>query len=307
MRSRAKRARDFVRSPIGRRWVQAARTAFMIGVVSWLAYCLSSIGWRVVWEARPRTPWFYGIWLASYVQLPVVEALIYRAIWTVPLGQSLLPLLRKRTLNQDVLSGLGEAYLFTWAQRRLPLTDGQIAGTIKDNLISASLAAWMSLGLLVLVASPLLLARVLADRGPLVVVAGALALAVLAALGVRFRRAVFTLPPRTVLALVGVHCVRFALLVYALQVLQWWVVVPGAPLRLWIPILVVVTVVNRLPFIPARDLAGVGAVFGVLALPPEPEASIAAMLLVRTALDRGCNLALFLIGTAVHRERASRD
>lgn len=304
LRSRAQWARDFVRSATGRRWIRGVRAAFVIGVVGWLAYRFSHIGWRAVWEARPRSPWFYVIWLASYLQLAVIEALIYRAIWTVPVGESFLPLLRKRTLNQDVLSGLGEAYLFLWARRRLPITDGRIAGTIKDNLISASLGAWTSLGVLILVASPMLLTRVLADRGRVVVAAGALV--AMAALGVRFRRSVFTLPPRTVLALVGVHFARFALLVYGLQVLQWWVVVPGAALYQWIPILVVVAVVNRMPFIPARDLTGLGAVLGVLAMPPELEAPVAAMLLVRSTLDRGCNLALFLVGTARNRGRPSR-
>jgi hypothetical protein len=105
-----------------------------------------------------------------------------------------------------------------------------------------------------------------------------------------------------VLALVGVHFARFALLVYGLQVLQWWVVVPGAALYQWIPILAVVAVVNRMPFIPARDLTGLG----VLAMPPELEAPVAAMLLVRSALDRGCNLALFLVGATPNRRRPSR-
>lgn len=281
--------------------IQAARAAFVVGVVCWIVYRLSRIGWPAVWEARPWSPWFYVIWLGSYLQLAVVEALIYRAIWTVPMGESLLPLLRKRTLNQDVLSGLGEAYLFFWVRRRLPITDAEIVGTIKDNLISASLGAWTSLGLLVLVARPMLLTRALASRGPLVAASGVLV--AVAALAVRVRRSVFTLPPRTVLVLVGVHFARFALLVYALQVLQWWVVVPGAALSQWIPILVVVAVVNRTPFIPARDLTGVGAVLGVLALPPGLEAPVAAMLLVRSALDRGCNLAVFLIGTAANRRR----
>jgi hypothetical protein len=277
----------------------------VIGVVGWIAYRLSRIGWPAVWEARPWSPWFYVIWLASYLQLAVVEALIYRAIWTVPLGESLLPLLRKRTLNQDVLNGLGEAYLFFWARRRLPITDSEIVGTIKDNLISASLGAWMSLGVLILVAKPMPLTRVLVDRGQVAVAAAASVLVALAALAVRFRRTVFTLPLRTVLVLVGVHFARFALLVYALQVLQWWVVVPGAALSQWIPILLVVAVVNRMPFIPARDLTGVGAVLGVLALPPGLEAPLAAMLLVRSALDRGCNLAVFLIGAAANRQRLS--
>lgn len=56
LRSRAQWARDFVRSATGRRWIQGVRVAFVIGVVGWLAYRFSHIGWRAVWEVRPWSP-----------------------------------------------------------------------------------------------------------------------------------------------------------------------------------------------------------------------------------------------------------
>jgi hypothetical protein len=273
--------------------MRVGRVTFILGVLIWLGYELFGIGWQEVWAALPATPWFYVAWLGLYLQLPLVEALIYRALWKLPLRESLFPLLHKRTLNQDVVTLLGEAFFFAWARRRLALPDGQIAGTLKDNIIASSLAAWTAIVLLLLLTGQLLLTTVVAARDPLYLVAFAAATVLVVALGLRFRRTLLTLRPRAVLALFAVHLGRFLLLVYLLQILQWWVVVPEAPLSLWATMLVVITVVSRVPFLPARDLVGIGAILGTPIVPGMLEASVAAMLLVRTALDKLCNLALW--------------
>jgi hypothetical protein len=304
------RAATLARSAAGRRVLRAARAAFVIAVLAWLAYRLSGIGWEEVWESRPRTPWFYVAWLGLYLQLPLVEALIFRAAWGLPLRSGLLPLLQKRTLNQDVVSGLGEAFTFVWARRRLSLTDGRIAGTLKDNVIASSLASWISIVLLVLCAGNVLLEMGMAERAPLLLVITAAGTFLILALGVRFRRSLFTLPPRTVLVLTAVHFGRILLLAYLLQIVQWWVVEPAAPLRLWAVMLLVTAVVARIPFLPVRDLVGIGAVLGLMSLPDVYEATIAAMLLARSALDKLCNLAVAAIyfgGDRATRRQDSPD
>jgi hypothetical protein len=285
--------------------MRVGRTAFILGVVAWLAYRLSLIGWLEVWTSRPRTPWFYVTWLGLYLQLPVVEALIFRAVWKLPPRHSLVPLLHKRTLNQDVVSGLGEASFFMWARRRLTLSDGQIAGTLKDNLIALSMASWTSIVLLVLFAGRMLLTTLFVEGDPLYVMAGVVLTTLVVALAVRFRRTLFTLEPRTLLTLFAAHLGRFVLLVYVLQVLQWWVVVPEAPFSLWAAMLVVATVVTRMPFIPAKDLVGIGAILGLMTLPAQYEANIAAMLLMRTVLDKTCNLGLAVVNLALERRVGS--
>jgi hypothetical protein len=299
------RAQTVAATRKGRVWMRVGRAAFTLCVVIWLAYELFGIGWQEVWASRPRTPWFYVAWLGLYVQLPIVEALVYRVVWRLPPRQSLFPLLHKRTLNQDVVTLLGEAYFFAWARRRLPLPDRQIAGTLKDNLIASSLAAWTSVVLLVLFTGQILLAKLVAERDPLYSIAAIVVAASVVALGVRFRRTLFTLRLRTVLALFAVHLGRFVLLVYVLQILQWWVVVPEAPLSLWVTMLVVLTIVSRLPFVPARDLVGIGAILGTPVVPGMLEAAVAAMLLTRTVLDKTCNMALWIAGSS-YTPRSSR-
>lgn len=281
----------------------------MLGVVAWLAYQLSGIGWGDVWASRPRTLWFYVIWLALYIQLPLVEALIYRAVWKLPFREVLPPILRKRPLNQDLVSYSGEAYFFMWARRRLELTDRQVAGTLKDNAIASSLGTWTAAVLLIsifLFTGQIVLADLLPEQDPLYVTAGLLLAAVLVTLGIRFRRSIFTLPSRTVLGLYGAHVGRFLLFAYVLQIVQWWVVLPDAPLSVWATMLAVITVVNRVPLLPARDLVGIGAILGMTDLLAASAATIAAMLLMRSVLDKALNLVLFAATYAVDRKRIRR-
>jgi hypothetical protein len=286
----------FAQRQQGRRWVKVVRGSFVIGIVAWLAYSLSSIGWGDVWAARPRTPWFYVIWLALFVQLPLIESLIYGTMWGVSPRASLSPLARKRVLNQDVVSYAGEAYFFAWARQRLDLPDGFLLGTLKDNAVASSLASWVAALLLVggcLLTGQIVLADLVGQYDPVQVAAGVGLVVGLATLALLFRRMLFTLPTRGVLALLGTHLVRYLVIGYTLQILQWWVVLPDTPLSVWATMLAVLTLINRVPFIPARDLVGIGAVLGMTDVLAASEATIAAMLLTRSALDKLCNVALF--------------
>jgi hypothetical protein len=290
--------------------IKGVRVLFFVGVVSWLIVRLSGIGWVEVWAERPRTPWFYVIWLGLYVQLPLVEAAIYRVVWKLPVRESLPPILRKRALNQDVVSYSGEAYFFVWARKRLGLSDLQVAGTLKDNAIASSLASWTAAVLLIgvfLYTGQIVLADLLGNQDPLYVTVGVVLAAVVVALGIQFRRSLFTLRPRTVLGLFGAHLGRFLVLVYVLQILQWWVVLPEAPLSVWATMLAVMTIINRIPLIPSKDLVGIGAVLGMTQLLAASEATIAAMLLVRSVLDKSLNLGLFVTTYVLDRKRERFD
>jgi hypothetical protein len=279
----------------------AARSAFVVLVLAWLAYKFSGIGWVEVWESRPRTIWFYLCWFGLYIQLPVVEALVYRVLWNLPVRESLVPLLHKRTLNQDVVAGSGEAFFFLWARPRVGMSTGQIAGTLKDAVIASSFAYWSSIGIFVLLARRFVLSALYTVSGPQVVAVGAALFFVLLILGIKLRRKILTLSPSTVVRLFFVHFGRLVLLVYLLQVLQWWVELPAVTLGMWVVMLVVITVVNRIPFIPARDLVGIGTVLSVLALPASYEPAIAAMLLMRTVLDKTSNLAVWTASLVIDR------
>lgn len=304
------RTRLFANSRRGQRWGKGLRAVLTVGIIAWLVYQLSGIGWSEVWTSRPRTPWFYVLWVALYFQLPLVEAGIYRAVWGLPIRAGLIPILRKRALNQDVVSYSGEAYFFTWARQRPGLSTAHVAGTLKDNAIASSLGSWAAAILVVgafLYAGQITLTDLIGNRSPLYIAFGVGAAAVLAGLGLHFRHTLFTLPARTVAALFAAHFGRFVLLIYGLRILQWWVVLPDVPLSTWATMLAVLTLVNRLPLVPAKDLVGIGAVLGMTSLLSASAATIAAMLLVHSALNKVLNFTLFVGAFLMARRRGAPD
>lgn len=292
----------------GRAVLRVGRWALVLGVLGWLGFQLSSIGWGEVWASRPRTPWFYVIWLGLYLQLPLIEAVIYRVVWGVPMRAVLPPILRKRALNQDLVSYSGEAYFFSWARRHLDHPDRLLFGTLKDNAIASALATWTAAILLLcvfLATDQIVLTDLIGDASLAYVTAGVVLAAGVVGLGIWFRGTLLTLAPRTVLGLYGAHLARFLVIVYVLQILQWWVVLPEAPLEVWATMLAVITVVNRLPLLPAKDLIGIGAVLGMTGLLEASASVIAAMLLTRSVLDKTANVALFGGTLLVDRLKAS--
>ncbi len=296
--------RLWLQTPTGRRLQRYGRLLFVTGVVGWLLYRLTQIGWQAVYEGLPRTPWFYVLWVGLYFLLPATEAFIYRALWKIRWGRVFSVLVRKRVLNTDVLGYSGEVYLYLWARRYTDRPDGHLLRTIKDNTILSSVASTVAVVLLVagaVLSGQFALVDLLGQAAdPVYIAAGGLAFGVLGVLAVRFRRAIFYVPGRTAAALLSVHVLRFFAM-YVLQVLQWWVVLPEAPLRVWATILVVGTVTNRIPFLPATDLLALGAVLGMTPLLEASAAVLAGMLVVRSVLDRTANAVLFVLTSWLER------
>ena len=169
-------------------------------VLIWLGLQLSHIGWADVWEARPRSPWFYVLWVCLYFQLPLAEMLIYRMIWGLPARDLAAPLLRKRALNQDVFSYSGEVYFFSWLRRHVSGSGRQILGALKDNAIASALASWASTTIFVtgfILAGQVPFVDVLGKRELVVIGVAAILVTVLLAVGIRLRRKILTVPTST--------------------------------------------------------------------------------------------------------------
>lgn len=63
-------------------WVQTGiYWAFLAGIVGYLAYRLTTIGWAELWTSMPTTPWFYVLLLLMYATLPVTEMVLYGTAW----------------------------------------------------------------------------------------------------------------------------------------------------------------------------------------------------------------------------------
>lgn len=297
------RMRTFAETRAGKLALKVIRWTFVAGILGFLGLQLTSIGWEKVWQSLPRTAWFYVLWAAIYLQLPLVEALIYRALWGLPLQHGLPVLLRKRVLNTDVVGYSGDVYLYAWAQQVASLPKNRVLGAVKDNAIASSLGSTLASILMLvgfLFAGEIALVDLIDNQDPLYAVGGIVLVVVVVTLLLVFRRTVFSLSLHEVLGLFGTHVGRMAG-VFVLQILQWWVVFPEAPFQVWATMLAVMIVTTRVPLMPAKDLAAMGAILGITDLLAAPEAVIAGLLIARSALDRITNFVLFGVSTLWER------
>jgi len=290
---------QFQDSRRGQRLLTGVRWLFMAGVVSYLTYQFTDIGWGRVWRALPTTPWFYVLLLLMYVNLPIAEVAIYGRAWNAT-ARGLLPvLLRKRVLNNDVLGYSGEAYFSLWAQRNTNLRYREAFDTIKDNTIVSSVAstsvAFLLLAAFFLSGRVKLLTQYLPDETS-TVAAGAAVLICAVAVGVTFRRTIFSLSPSLLLWIGAAHLTRF-LVNTGLQVVQWAVVIPEVSVGSWMTLLALHIVVNQIPLVPARNLVFMGAGLELSGTLQIPTAALGSMLLAQTLLDRALNF-LTYIGTS---------
>lgn len=272
-----------------------ARLAVAAGITLLLVYQLSRIGWEAVLRELPTTPWFYVTLLALYFMLPTTELLIYGRFWKIPRGRLFSALVRKRVLNVDVLGFSGEVYLHLWAKERLGSPGRSVFRLIVDNGIASSIGSYLAIGLLlsVLFLSDSVAFDFLVGRNWIVILFSvAMLLGVGSVVLYRFRHSVFSIPGRSVLAVTGVHVARF-ILTWMIQILHWWVVLPDTPLRVWGTMLAVVTVTNRLPFVPARDLISTSVILGLGPGLGAFQPAIAAMLVVRSLIEKLLNATLF--------------
>jgi len=280
------------KSRLGQWLLRGLRWGALAGILAYLTYQFTSVGWARVWSALPTTPWFYVLLLLMYATLPATEMVLYGTAWNGSPWALLPALLRKRVLNNDVAGYSGEVYFSAWAYRHTNLGSREILATIKDSTLLSSVASTSVAFLLLAVFFATEQVDVLTQflPGPSSTLAAGASVFVLAVvLGVRFRRALFSLPP-SLLWLIGTgHVVRF-LLNNGLQVTQWAVVLPSVPPETWITLLALHIVINQVPLVPSRGLVFMSAGVGLSGPLHIPEAALASMLLAQTLLDRGLNL-----------------
>lgn len=286
-----------IKAGVGTRHRRAIGWLLALAMIAWLVFRLQRIGWAQVWDARPTAPAFYLLVLLAYLTLPVADTLIYRRLWKIRFWSSLSAFMRKRIYNSSLVGYSGELFLLLWARDRLRLSNGEIAHAIKDtNILSAVVSTYVSAGLIVYVLSHAALRHLAA--GAFGFWAGATVLiAALAPIAFIFRRHFMVLTARTALFVLGVHAARFV--IGQLFILaQWHVVMPGIGLNTLVTLLAVQMLINRIPFLPNRDLLFIGIgieLSGVLAL---PQARLASLLVATSALQQALHLAVILATSA---------
>jgi len=286
---------SFFRSEKGKKTGLWSRRFINVGVVIWLIYELSFVGWLNVWQSLPTQPLFYVIFFFLYFQLPFFEILIYRINWTFDSIRSIPVFLMKNIYNKDVLGYSGEVYFYLWAQKVLSYKKIDVFKIIKDNNIISSISSTM-------VAFSLLSIFFFTDQIKIIdwivqdtenyIWGGVTLLLVIVILVIKFRRFVISMPLRNAYKIFGIHAARLTLNLF-LVVVMYDIVIPDTPMYIWFTLLSVEIILSRIPFLPNRDLIFTGMGIGLAEGLQISASAVAAILLTRTVLGKIMNLSFF--------------
>lgn len=279
------------------------------GVLAFMGYRLSDIGWDTVMGTLPIEPLFYIFFAVMFLAYPIAEKRVYGLIWNEREKARLDVFLKMRAYNFAVASYSGEAFLALWARKTLNMPKRQIFSTIKDSNILSALAS-NSFTIL------LLMALVFSDQLHVITDENAdfeyyLALAflvgvVLVPIVILFRRHLISIEPALGHTVFLTHLCR-QIIVLAAQVAMWAVAVPEAPFSAWLLLLTAQMVLTRIPFLPNTDLLLAGLGITLMGQLGAPEGKLAGMFFATGVLGQVCNLAAFVISSVREPLRARQS
>ncbi len=273
------------------------RRILVVAIIGIIIYQMFEIGWMEVLTSLPTHPVFYILFVVLYLSLPIAEIFIYQQVWKVRKWESFKAFLTKRVYNEEVMGYSGEFYLFMWARKYLDKEDAEVLKNVRDNNILSSVCsnsvAFSLVGILIFFGI-INLDDIVGDVNLVYVAAAVVILAVFIGLFIQFRRYLFDLSLKKAAIVFSIYFVRF-IIHHGLLIVQWAVVIPNTPLSIWFLFLAIIIVVNRIPFIPSRDLVFMWAGIELSRALNMATAAVAGMLLVTSALRKITNLSLFLL------------
>ena len=223
----------------------------LLGAVFWQ---LRSLNFGAVVAMIPRAPMFWAIFAVYYLMPPLTEWVIYRRLWGLP-ASGVLALLRKRVLNELLLSYLGEVQFYVWARARLKMVTAPF-GAIKDVSILSALTGNIATLTMLYFAWPFVREGMMGKDTSYVFSALAVVL-VPSFVILLFRSRLFTLPRRELAIITGLHFWRIISYV-ALTALMWHYVLPDVDIELWLVLATLQMMISRLPLMPNKDLVFAG-------------------------------------------------
>lgn len=229
------------------RWLGPGISCLILGAV---LYQLRSIDLAELWRILPVRIDFWIAFIAVYMATPVADWVIFRGLWKLP-ARGIAALMRKQVSNEILLGYLGEVYFYAWARRNSSIAAAPF-GAIKDvTILSALTGNIVTLGLL-LVCWPYykLLQFNSQDNG----VEWSIAFVIALSLGITLlRRRLFSLPPRQLWFVTGVHIGRIVAALL-LTSFAWFCLMPGIGLAWLLLLSTMRMLLSRLPFLPNKDL-----------------------------------------------------
>lgn len=305
LHARFSAAGEAFRKLVGARTRLVLKLAALGAVLAYIAGRLTEIGWRDVLAEAPTTPVFYLCALGVFFALPLAETLTYRIAGGGSVPGGLRIFIRKRILNESVLSYSGEAYLYPALVASGRFDGPGALGAIKDvNLLSAFISNTMTIvftaGLVALGQGRIL--QAVYDGAPLPITIFLIVFfAVYAGGALAFPR-ISSLPSAKLAGIAATQIGRFGA-VAALQILQWSSALPGVALTTWISFVALQLLVKRIPFLPNGEIMFLGVGLGLIGVADAQATRLAAVLLTATATSQALQAAGFLATIGAGRRR----
>ncbi|MEO0399046.1 MAG: hypothetical protein AAF224_06425 [Pseudomonadota bacterium] len=274
------------------RWCQRLTLA---GVIIYLIYELSQVGWLEVAHNLPTAPLFYVFFILRFLALPLSEIPAYELVWKQPLWRYVTAFIRKRVYNFAVVGYSGEAFFTLWARRNLALSDKAVLTGIKDNnILSAFASNSATVVLVVIVAFNGALGPALeALPGAKVLFALAfLSSLALAVTVIFFHKKLLHVSAGMAARLTGIHGLRMVV-VMALHAAMYAAALPGGAFTAWLVLIALQLVLSRIPFLPNLDLVFLSAALALSPVVGVSEAAVAGVLVAEAGLSQILNFGLF--------------
>ena len=289
--------REFLQSKLVRRATRLIQAVIFIGVLALITKHLSDIGWDQIWDALPRTPWFYVLLTCAYITMPIAEVFVYQQIWDIPMWKRLPVLARKRVLNEGVMGYSGEAYLCLWAHRQAHLPGNKILSTVKDNnilsaMVSTSAALILFLGFMLSGKLSDVTGGDISNNWALVAMLSISAM--LIPIAIRFRKHLLALPKSKIRKVMMIHALRL-LTQEGLQICYWMVVLPFVPLSAWLTFTAAQMLLTRVPLLPNKDLMLLGLGITLANVVNVPSTQVTALFLAAGATTQFLHLIVFFV------------
>jgi hypothetical protein len=195
-------------------------------------------------------------------------------------------LLIKLVMNFSVAGGSGDLYFLVWAVRTLRISYRKAFSGIKDvTLLSAAAANVVAVVVLggYFAFGDLTLTEKVRPGVLSIIIGVTLGAAILSLSVIFFRGKVLGVGRRNMWRIIGYHVVRSGGNLVLLG-LQWTVGLPGSVFTAWFSFLVVELVVQRTPFIPAREFLFLSVALALADTVDAPQAQVTALFLADTAM-----------------------
>jgi len=289
---------DFAESEKGKLIGKIISYLIQAGIIAYLGYQLTRIGWGNFFSSLPTNPLFYLLFLVIYGALPMTEIFSYMQSWEMGFWESLPIYIKKRVYNKNFIGYSGEVIVYTWARKKTLGSEKNIFKVIRDNNIVSSLASTtVVFGLLIafILSGRIEFINELASRyDTFTITSTSVIVCIIAIIAYYNREYFFSMPARIAGMVFTFHSIRM-LVINAVQILIWHLVMPEVSFGIWFTFLSIQLIISRVPFLPNRDLFYIGASLEVSQMINVSAAGIAGLLVAQNVLDKLLNLGLFTL------------